>query len=398
MSAQERSFCYAAVDFMTSRVQDLLRQGGPGVLRVFGLTVASLGATAIAALTAFILLPDRVLLRSGVALGQQILAYPGLQVGALDLKLGLEGRIELRDIQIGAPAGFSLPLLTIEKVVLAYDAGRFAAEGKVVVREAIVTKPVVRVERQQDKLNWLVFLEQLPKGDDTEPPAGPLPDVLFDLKNVSVTDLRAFADDGAHRLALQSLYLDARGTYNLQRNQGRAQLTARVLSSDKQRSALKLRTVSPVAASADVHTRMRLDVDVSQVTPLSAKVGLLLDVHPSRIRSPWEIEPLKLESRVEARYDAGRDRASLDQCTADLDGQRVLQLQGRATELQRDAHYVLTDGVLQVQLARLAPYIRLFFSRYQTKRPAPCGPATREGHGFGDPSRPCGSSQRAFGC
>jgi len=150
--------------------------------------------------------PSDLLRRAVIPVARQVLNHPNLDVGYLKLRPLSE--IEIRDIWLGPPAGYSRPMCTVKRIVVRHDLRQIQG-GLMRVEQVQVERPFLTVEHRGGKLNWVAFLEGLPKSEPTPEDKTPSEPsslrILID--RVALIGIGADVDDGAHRARLDSLHL-----------------------------------------------------------------------------------------------------------------------------------------------------------------------------------------------
>ena len=122
------------------------------MLRLLGWTGLALLAL-LAAFVSFALFPPSDLLRrAALPIARSALNHDNLELGSLELRP--LSHVELRDLWLGPPRGYSRPMLTVGRIVVRYDLSRIA-QGELRVVQVQVERPVLRVEHRRGKLNWL---------------------------------------------------------------------------------------------------------------------------------------------------------------------------------------------------------------------------------------------------
>jgi hypothetical protein len=311
--------------------------------------------------------PADLLRRAALPLAQKILKHPNLHLGALELTP--RDGLELRDLWLGPPAGYRLPLLTIRRITVRYDLSRIG-QGELHLRNVLVERPVIRVESRGGKLSWLAFLEGLPKSQPKpDEPSEPSTLALW-LHRVSVVGLAAYLDDGRNRASVDGLSVALSGLYSPSR--ARLDLALRFEPRSPGRSNLGLLARGLAGAEelgARFLNRLALDVTLdgkppapgsSELRPLRAELGLDLDLGSQELRSPWVKEPLRLRLALRAKGDLPKDRAELERLTLTLNEDELCRVAAALEGLKVPRAARLRLESLSLPLARLLPYARGF--------------------------------------
>ena len=327
------------------------------MLRLLGkiLAAASVALFAlVVGLCSFALFPPAGLLRLGaLPLVREALGHKRLDIGHLTIR-PLTG-LELRDVWLGAPAGYTEPLMTIRRVVVRWDLSRILQQD-VRVLQLQVERPLVRVESRQGKLSWLAFLENMPKSKPKpEEPREPSK-LKIRMDRVSVIGLGISLDDGQRQVILDSLHLALHGLWSERQSDLHLALQVERRTPGKPNLALMQRV--PPALEADLETELDLDIRVKQVHRPSGSVDLRLGLSSRRIKAPWKLAPVKLALELQASGDLPKERARVAKLGLTFNNEELLSLRGALTRLSssRDLEMVLTR--LHLPLDRLAPYAR----------------------------------------
>ena len=335
--------------------------GGAGrrLLRLVGLVLAPPAVALLALLVGLAcylaFLPSDLLRRGALPLARQALNHPNLQLDGLHISLA--SGVELRGLWLGPPAGYTAPLLSLRRLELRWDLSR-VLDGEIRVRKLHLERPVVRVEQRHGKLNWVAFLDGLPKSKDPpkeEPKTEPSPLKVW-LDRVAVLDLGAVVDDGNHRVVLDRLDIGVHGLYSALESHLHVALDLASRKPDGPSLVLQQRT--PLALLARLDARLALDARVRQLHAPTGKVALRLDLATKELRSPWMLAPARLGLELAAGGDLPRDRAALDRLALDLNGTPLLRLSGKLQGLGDPKHVDLLLKQLQLPLTVLAPYAR----------------------------------------
>jgi hypothetical protein len=335
------------------------RRRAPWPLRLLWRLLAGAGVAVVVVLLAVLALllspPAELLRRAALPIVRRALRHERLELGALSLTLRPRGEVELRDLWLGPPAGYDRPLLTARRIVLRYDAtGIFGGELR--VRQLQVERPLLRVEARRGKLNWLAFLEGLPRATPTPDEKSARPDLRVWVDRVSVIGLGALVDDGQRRLAVDSLHLGLAGLYSRARSHFDVALRLEAPARDQASVTLLQRGAQPLGAR--LRTTLGLDVAVDDVERPRGSAALSLELASDELRAPWPIAPIRVVTRLRATGDVPRDRAELQQLTVDLDGDELVRLSASLDGLGAPRRAALRLARLHLPLTKLARYAR----------------------------------------
>jgi hypothetical protein len=318
--------------------------------------VAVLAVVLVAATVCFALFPPTELLRrAALPIAQRLLHHDNLHIGRLILH-PLDG-VELRDVWLGPPAGYAKPLFTVQRIVVRYDLSRIG-KGEIHVRAVQVERPLVRVEARRGKLNWLAFLEGLPKSEPTPKKESEPSDLRIWVDRVSVIGFAASFDDGRRRAVLDSLHIALCGLYS--RGRSHFDVALRFEGPLADRPSLALLQRGAQALGGRFNTRLAIDVAVDQVQTPRATLALDLDVASTELRSPWHVDPVHLATRIRARADLPAERAELQQLAVSFNGTELVRLSAALDGLTTPRQVELLLQQLHLPLTRLAPYARAF--------------------------------------
>jgi hypothetical protein len=332
------------------------------VLILLGEVIGTLGvvvaALLLAVLTFALVPPSDLLRRAALPIARKVLGHQRLFLGKLSLS-PLEG-IELQDLWLGAPSGYALPLVTVKRVVVRYDLSQIL-RGEVRVREVQVERPVVRVEEREGKLNWMAFLEGLPKSEPKPEEKSEPPDLQVWVDRVSVIGLGAFLDDGKEKVALDSLHLGVTGFYS--RKRSHFDVAVRLEGRDPNEASVSLLRRSQArgetALGGRFLSKVKLDLSVDRVEAPRVGVDLAVEVASVELRSAWQLDPVRLALRLKARADVPGQRAEVDQLSVAFNGAEILALQASLEGLTTASQQVkLLLSKLHLPLDRFAPYAR----------------------------------------
>ncbi len=338
-------------------------------LRLLGWVGLVLLALVVAVVCFALFPPSDLLRRAALPIAQGALNHDNLFIGAL--KLRPLSHIEIRDLWLGPPKGYRLPLFTVDRIVIRHDLSRILS-GEVRVVQVQVDRPLARVEHKDGKLNWLAFLDNLPKSEKEpepeEPPGEPL-DLKIFIDRVAVMGLGAQVDDGQQRIALDGVNIGLWGVVRSANNadvHATVQLAPRVLGRPSV-SFYRPASGGAKALGAALLAELALDAQVVQrpsprdnlLRPnIQGRVDLRLDVTSKELAAPWDLKPVKLSTLVKVQADTLKDRAELKQLSLAFNDTELLRLHGTVGKLFEDQRLDLLLAKLHLPLDKLAPYAR----------------------------------------
>jgi hypothetical protein len=311
----------------------------------------------------------------------------GVEVELASLDYHLSWGLELRDLRIGPPAGFTRDVLHLRGLDLRWTLP-WRADGAVIISRAALIEPRVVIET----LNGVRNLDRLvppskepppPDAPPGEPLRGPLSPVLVQLTDIAVERAALEVVGEGPNLSIEglSLRLDARLdpqqlTAQLALTSTRAPVAATLPQPDgtRQRVTTALDASVKLVVEADTHdglrlSRTRLDVDLRTAQ---------LDPHGAP-----PIPPADLRVRAGLELRADTDTLVIAPLALELDGHRLVELGARVDGVVAAAAEVLADpsslvaslglvrsardGRLQISgpgvvlaLDPLLPYVRAF--------------------------------------
>lgn len=326
-------------------------------------------ATLVAVLLFVAYPPADLMRRAALPLVAQALGHP-VELGAFELRLGRRGHIELRDLTLPPLPGYKLPLMTLARLTVDYDA-RAAAQGKLVVKRVEVAEPTFFVEAREGKLNWLAFLEKLSQGEQPAPapeaveeieaPAESAQPAPFEvvLERFAVTGIAAYVQQDGRTLLLDGLDITAQG--RIRGNEGNATLRVKLARRNPKGASIALALEQPQKLQAYLDTRLEFEARLTRVKPLAATFSLALDVGAQRVVSAYTIPPLKLALRAAGGLDQKLDRAHLKRFALHLDGKELLDLRAVVDGLQGQQRVDANVVALTLPISHLGKYARAFF-------------------------------------
>jgi hypothetical protein len=299
--------------------------------------------------------PSELLRRAALPVAQRLLHHDNLHIGQLILH-PLDS-VELRDVWLGPPAGYAKPLFTVQRIIARYDL-RQIGKGVIHVRAVQVERPLVRVETRRGKLNWIAFLEGLPKSEPTPKKESEPSDLRIWVDRVSVIGFAASFDDGERRAVLDSLHIALCGLYS--RSRSHFDVAVRFEGPLADRPSLAVLQRGAQALGGRFNTRLAVDVAVDQVETPRATVAIDLDVASEELRSPWRVGPIRLATQIRARADLPKERAEVQKLAVSFNGSELVSLTAALDGLTAPRQVELLLQRLHLPLTQLAPYARAF--------------------------------------
>ena len=318
----------------------------------------------VVSVVCFALFPPSDLLRRAVLpVAREILNHPNLQIGRLHLRP--LSQIEIRDLWLGPPAGYARPLFTVKRIVVRYDLRQVQA-GVIRVEQVQVERPFLTVESRAGKLNWIAFIEGLPRSEpkpeeeETKEPSS----LRIIIDRVAVIGLGAEVDDGTHRASLDSLHLALWGMVTPERTDVHLSVQLEPLLPARPGVTVLVRQPQPLGAELDAD--LRLDVRATQRPSLrpdlkpdiQASVGVELKAASRRIQAPWPLPPVRLETALRLEADSARDRARLESLRLSFNQTELVRLAATLKGLFKPQQVDLLLSRLHLPLDQLAPYLR----------------------------------------
>jgi len=304
--------------------------------------------------------PSSLLRRAALPLARQLLHHPRLHIGAVTLLPG--SRLELRDVLLGAPRGYSRPLLRLGSVLVRYDLSTLT-DGEITVRQIQLERPVVHLETRQGKANWQAFLagftgDKPAQEPEPEEPGG-LPDIKVRLDSVSIIGLAAALDDGHRRVVLDSLNLALGGFYSPTASDLRLRLTLEPRQAGSPSLTLG-HGEAKQRMEADLDTRLDLAIRLQDLHRPKVELELALDLASKRLVGPVPLSPVKASLRLEAVASLAEDRLRIRRLGLTLADEEIIALEGTVRKLTEGRELDLLLSRLRLPLDKLAPYAAAF--------------------------------------
>lgn len=308
----------------------------------------------LAAIACFALLPPAELIRrAALPIARQVLKHPALDLGYLEIH-PLSG-MEIRNVYLGPPAGYQMPLFTLDRVFVQYDL-RGLLRGKVRVMRVLVDNPRASVETRHNKLGWIAFLEALPPSEP-KPKSEPS-DLRILIDEVAIRGIGVSVDDGVRKIRLNGLNVFVAGLLHKEESQFnvRVRLDSDVAS---QANLLFSQTAKPPMDAA-LALRLNFDVQSRGLEKPTADVNVLFDVATKKLQSPWPLPPLTLQLKLRANADLAQDQARVDEFSFLFNGEQLAHLKSSVSGLQTSQQLELLVEKFHLPLDKIAPYARLF--------------------------------------
>ncbi|MCB9555136.1 MAG: hypothetical protein H6707_03455 [Deltaproteobacteria bacterium] len=319
-----------------------------------------IAVTLIVLLTPLVLLivapPSDLLRRAALPIARKALNHPQLEIDSLWLR-PLRG-IELRGVVLGPPAGFKLPLFSVDRISLRYQLGRLPA-GRLLIDELIVKNPRAYLEQNGQRLNWLAFLSNLPAGaSDLPPPVkppnkppSPPSNFTVEIKRLAVDEIATYIQRNDQRLRIGGLRLASRGAFSQRAPDLTLELTFRPAGKERHNIALRTPDASAMLAS-DVRLKLRL----LALSPPRVETRLHVGLATRSLKGI--LAPIDLRADFAAVTEKGD--AHLETLDLTLNGRRIVQARGRATQIFSDPQLDLTLKRLYLPFDELSKYLALF--------------------------------------
>lgn len=307
----------------------------------------------------------------------------GIELKIAHIDYSLFSGLDLYEVELPAPKGYTAPLFTAKRIGLHYDlSGLFGHE--LTITEIAVERPFVTLETKNGVTSLDAWLAAMPPAAPSEPaPSAPKEEEaapaeaspwLLTLDRLAVTDLRAKIDDGTHRLDFARLSLVVRGHYSDLDSQAEARLT--IDSPDAKTPNIRFAQSAPLALDSPLTLGLDLTVKAANLySPLAAhpqerlrpKAQLALALHAAtpELKKPWPLAPLDLALGLKARADLPADTATVEALTLDVNGERWLALKGALNGIYAPRQVDATLEALRLPLTRIAPYLAPFVPKLE---------------------------------
>lgn len=302
----------------------------------------------------------------------------GIELKIKRIDYSLFSGLDLYDVELPAPQGFTLPLFSAERIGLHYSLdGLFAHELR--VTEIAIESPRLNLETRNGVNSIDAWLKALPPSapspaepasaePEEAPPATASPWRLT-LDKLAINDLRATLDLGSRKLDFGHLSLLADGFYS--DLDSAARLSVTIDSPTAQTPNIRFAQQEPLALDSPLTLGLQLTVDAKNLySPLAAhpqerfrpqaQLALALHAASPALSKPWALAPLALDLALKARADLQSDTATVEALTLDVNQERWLALHGALTGLYAPREVDATLEALRLPLARIAPYLKPF--------------------------------------
>ena len=314
--------------------------------------------------------PNEGLRRAALPALRVALGNTDIELGHFHLRLRSRGEFELRDLLVGPPRGFTLPLLSLSRLRVRWDLGEVMS-GKIAIPQVLIEHPVIRVERNAKGDSWLALLPPGPRAppalDKAPPPTGkaasPLPWELR-LGELAVLGLSLQGELGAQRVALEGLDLRVKGHY--QRGRVAAEVAVDLGAEEALRTRVALMQGGKTPLALRLGTRLRIRAEVQGERLFRGKLSVAFKAKSPPLQLPLKVPPVELDLGLAARFDQARDEAKLTRLGLHLDGQELLRvrasLRGLSADPRLDASIERLDlplALVQRFITPLAPGIKL---------------------------------------
>lgn len=200
--------------------------------------IAAVGLLGLAAVVVLVVhFPlDAATHRFGLPYAREYTKHAKIELGDMSFYL-LDG-LEIRDIRVGPPEGYTRDIFTAKRLLVRYDLTRLLA-GELVVTDVLLDEPAVFLEVVDGKPNVVALLEKLPKSETPEtPPSDPV-DFTVVVGQIGARGLRLGFDDGARRMDFGRVDAYISGRVNPAKG-GEIEVTVRVGDTTRDRDNLDL--------------------------------------------------------------------------------------------------------------------------------------------------------------
>ena len=325
----------------------------------FGIGIALL--VLLLSLTVLVLAPPNTLLQHTITpLLRVALKHDNLYVGRVRLR-PLRG-IDIENLWLGPPKGFSLPMLTVRRITVRYDLGDLL-NAKVRLDELSVHRPLFYLEEQNGRSNWQTLAGtdsvDRPKAvaePDTQA-AGEPSRLTATVGRVAVVNAGVYLSTAGQQVSIDGVQFEASGRF--ERGQGLIKTRLGLNSGEGAQSNVGIVLSKPKLALKLV-TALRLKIGVSRLVPPRGEVDLFLGVKTDG-ELPLKLPPTRVALRLKAKSDQQQGTATLQELSLDLNGDRIARASADATDLGagRSARVELRLKEFDLQLARLRPYLNI---------------------------------------
>lgn len=345
-----------------------------GILRrIFGLLLRLmlLGLLGLVALIAGVLLL-LTYFPGNFALDQARQHVPMIEENGIDvgnLSFSIFSGVEINDIRIAPPQGYTKPIVTIGTIRLAYSLPALAS-NTVRIDEILLDSLHVNLETIDGKTNLDAFLENLTKGGEESAEAEPEPEPepateggppspwRIELSRLELKNISAHLDDGERVIDFAALGLWVSGHFSESDSHFDGAVT--ITGGEPGRGNIRFVQGGDEPISAEILLAFALKFAVSQVLNPKATVDMDLRVASQKLETPWELEPLDLGLNLKARADLPDDQGDVDSLTLSFNGAELIRLSASLKGLMEQRDIGLTLKRLHLPLDRFAPYARAF--------------------------------------
>jgi hypothetical protein len=322
-------------------------------------------AAATLAVVLLLVPPTELIRRASLPVARQVLQYYGFELGAVKLAVGQKGHLELRDLHLASPKGFSLPLFHLDRFRLDYDA-RQAASGRLTIEKLELINPTLTAEEQAGTLSWMAFLQELagkkkPKKLPQKKQKEKAPPLDIELKQLAVRGLRIKFVGSKQTAFVGPLDLEVTGRYRYGQLAAKLKLGLKNPGDGKDSPpAIALALRKPVKATTKLDTKLDLQAELLQLTPPIAKLSLDLRLAPRLLKLERELAIPSLRLKIKARADMGKDRATVDVLQLSLDDNTLLDTSAEVRGISKGRRLTARIKRFALPISSLARYAEPF--------------------------------------
>ncbi len=287
-----------------------------------------------------------------------------------DMSLNLLTGLDINDIYLGPPKGYTKPIFTMKKIAVHYSLWGLPF-GQVTVEEILLDSPHANVETIDGKMNVLAMLDNLPKGEEKpeepEPEPEPEPETpgepsdfkivleRFDLKNVS-----AWADTGAQLVDFKKLGLHVAGHFS--QIDSHFDVGLKIEGDDPEAANIHFEQTDPMPAKADILLALGIDIAADHVLEPKADVNVNLRVATKKLETEWDLKPVDLRVGIQTTADMKEDYADLKSLAVHFNDEQLIKLNAYLKGLLEQKSVNLLLEKLHLPLDTFAPYAKAFVS------------------------------------
>lgn len=307
----------------------------------------------------------------------------GLEIGHVDFFL-FTG-LEIEDIRLGAPEGYSKPILTVKRIVLSYNPIALPF-SKLIIDEILIDSPHFNLETINGKTNIDAFLENLPKGDEVEEPPEPVESdgpgeplgIETLIHRVAVEHFSAWVDDGERVIDFKQLDLNLSGHFS--QDDSHFDLNLAIGGEDADVSNISFEQKTPEALKADIMLKLAVQVAIDRILDRAdppatgpdnrmfgysvlapkTKIGIDIELDTKKLEAEYALDPVNLKLSVEAEADMKKDTAIIEKLALFFNDKQLVQARAELLGLLEQKEIALLLESINLPLDAFAPYAKAF--------------------------------------